>query len=54
MVSTTPTEEQAGSREEGPRSQIDRPGSDTLSPLEQEILDEYARLLGNMNNVGLL
>lgn len=25
--------------------------SETLSPLEQEVLDEYARLLGNMNNV---
>jgi hypothetical protein len=24
---------------------------ETLSPLEQEVLDEYARLLGNMNNV---
>jgi hypothetical protein len=23
----------------------------TLSPLEQEVLDEYARLLGNMNTV---
>ena len=26
---------------------------DALSPLEQEVLDEYARLLGNLNNVGL-
>ena len=25
-----------------------------LSPLEQEVLDEYARLLGNLNNVRLL
>ncbi|KAI9749693.1 MAG: hypothetical protein M1835_001500, partial [Candelina submexicana] len=25
------------------------PGPDTLTPLEQEILDEYARLLDNMN-----
>ena len=24
---------------------------ETLSPLEQEVLDEYARLLGNLNNV---
>ncbi|KAI9772540.1 MAG: hypothetical protein M1840_000745 [Geoglossum simile] len=24
---------------------------DTLTPLEQEILDEYARLLGNMNKL---
>ena len=24
---------------------------DALSPLEQEVLDEYARLLGNLNNV---
>ncbi|KAK2792759.1 hypothetical protein FQN52_002821 [Onygenales sp. PD_12] len=24
-----------------------------LTPLEQEVLDEYARLLGNMNTVGL-
>lgn len=26
-------------------------GSETLSPLEQEVLDEYARLLENLNNV---
>lgn len=26
-------------------------GEETLSPLEQEVLDEYARLLGNLNNV---
>ena len=26
--------------------------NETLSPLEQEVLDEYARLLGNLNNVG--
>jgi hypothetical protein len=25
--------------------------SETLSPLEQEVLDEYARLLGNLNDV---
>jgi DASH complex subunit DAD3 len=25
--------------------------NETLSPLEQEVLDEYARLLGNLNNV---
>ncbi|KAF2798342.1 hypothetical protein K505DRAFT_321962 [Melanomma pulvis-pyrius CBS 109.77] len=25
--------------------------TETLSPLEQEILDEYARLLDNLNNV---
>lgn len=30
------------------------PSSETLSPLEQEVLDEYARLLGNLNNVRLL
>jgi DASH complex subunit DAD3 len=27
--------------------------NETLSPLEQEVLDEYARLLGNLNNVRL-
>lgn len=26
---------------------------ESLSPLEQEVLDEYARLLGNLNNVRL-
>jgi len=26
-------------------------GEESLSPLEQEVLDEYARLLGNLNNV---
>jgi DASH complex subunit DAD3 len=25
--------------------------NETLTPLEQEVLDEYARLLGNLNNV---
>ncbi|KAF2661426.1 hypothetical protein K491DRAFT_687565 [Lophiostoma macrostomum CBS 122681] len=25
--------------------------AEALSPLEQEVLDEYARLLGNLNNV---
>jgi DASH complex subunit DAD3 len=29
-------------------------GADTLSPLEQEVLDEYTKLLGNLNNVGAL
>ncbi|KAF1972873.1 hypothetical protein BU23DRAFT_395372, partial [Bimuria novae-zelandiae CBS 107.79] len=28
--------------------------AETLSPLEQEVLDEYARLLDNMNNMGAL
>lgn len=27
------------------------PDAESLTPLEQEVLDEYARLLGNMNNV---
>lgn len=27
------------------------PGAESLSPLEQEVLDEYARLLDNMDNV---
>lgn len=27
------------------------PDAETLSPLEQEVLDEYARLLDNLNNV---
>lgn len=27
---------------------------EALSPLEQEVLDEYARLLGNLNNVSIL
>ncbi|KAH6860696.1 DASH complex subunit Dad3-domain-containing protein [Alternaria rosae] len=29
-------------------------GEETLSPLEQEVLDEYARLLGNLNNLSSL
>lgn len=29
-------------------------GDESLSPLEQEVLDEYARLLGNLNTVRLL
>ncbi|KAF2131331.1 hypothetical protein P153DRAFT_364929 [Dothidotthia symphoricarpi CBS 119687] len=28
--------------------------SDALSPLEQEVLDEYARLLGNLNTMSTL
>lgn len=32
-------------------SQTSDNAEETLSPLEQEILDEYARLLGNLNNV---
>ena len=28
-----------------------QPGSGGVSPLEQEVLDEYARLLRNMNHV---
>jgi DASH complex subunit DAD3 len=27
---------------------------DTLTPLEQQVLDEYARLLGNLNNLNQL
>ncbi|KAF2833339.1 hypothetical protein CC86DRAFT_399967 [Ophiobolus disseminans] len=30
------------------------PSDEMLSPLEQEILDEYARLLGNLNNMSSL
>jgi DASH complex subunit DAD3 len=26
-------------------------GEDSLSPLEQEVLDEYARLVGNLDDV---
>jgi DASH complex subunit DAD3 len=26
-------------------------GEESLTPLEQEVLDEYARLLGNLNTV---
>ncbi|KAK7513653.1 DASH complex subunit Dad3-domain-containing protein [Phyllosticta citriasiana] len=29
-------------------------GAETLSPLEQEVLDEYARLLGNLNDLSSL
>jgi len=34
-------------------SQTSGAGDESLSPLEQEVLDEYARLLGNLNNVRL-
>lgn len=33
------------------RSADERNHEETLSPLEQDVLDEYARLLGNMNDV---
>ncbi|KAF2813241.1 DASH complex, subunit Dad3, partial [Mytilinidion resinicola] len=29
-------------------------GGETLTPLEQEVLDEYARLVGNLNNMSTL
>ncbi|KAL9089999.1 MAG: hypothetical protein Q9165_005528 [Trypethelium subeluteriae] len=29
----------------------DTASGETLSPLEQEVLDEYARLVGNLNNL---
>ncbi|KAF2002886.1 hypothetical protein P154DRAFT_618274 [Amniculicola lignicola CBS 123094] len=29
-------------------------GAESLTPLEQEVLDEYARLLGNLNNMSSL
>ncbi|KAH6839239.1 DASH complex subunit Dad3-domain-containing protein [Alternaria alternata] len=29
-------------------------GEETLTPLEQEVLDEYARLLGNLNTLSSL
>ncbi|KAF2120603.1 DASH complex subunit Dad3-domain-containing protein [Lophiotrema nucula] len=37
-------------------SQTQHPDSqdETLTPLEQEVLDEYARLLGNLNNMSTL
>ncbi|KAF2495924.1 hypothetical protein BU16DRAFT_526460 [Lophium mytilinum] len=28
--------------------------TETLTPLEQEVLDEYARLVGNLNNMSTL
>ncbi|KAF2200346.1 DASH complex, subunit Dad3 [Delitschia confertaspora ATCC 74209] len=28
--------------------------AETLSPLEQDVLDEYARLVGNLNNMSTL
>ncbi|KAF2842255.1 hypothetical protein M501DRAFT_1013608 [Patellaria atrata CBS 101060] len=37
-----------------PTSTPTGPGADTLSPLEQELLDEYARLVGNLNNLSSL
>ncbi|KAF4306695.1 hypothetical protein GTA08_BOTSDO05344 [Botryosphaeria dothidea] len=30
------------------------PGPETLTPLEQEVLDEYARLAGNLNDLASL
>ncbi|ORY06653.1 DASH complex subunit Dad3-domain-containing protein, partial [Clohesyomyces aquaticus] len=36
-------------------SQLSPPSpSETLTPLEQEVLDEYARLLGNLNNMSTI
>jgi hypothetical protein len=31
----------------------DNASHESLSPLEQEVLDEYAKLVGNLNNVRL-
>ncbi|KAF2094951.1 hypothetical protein NA57DRAFT_46084 [Rhizodiscina lignyota] len=36
------------------RSSGDSEDRETLTPLEQEVLDEYARLLGNLNNLSSL
>lgn len=36
----------------GPLTSLINHGSPSISPLEQEVLDEYTRLLGNMNRVG--
>lgn len=32
----------------------DMEGEESLSPLEQEVLDEYAKLAGNLGNVSLV
>jgi hypothetical protein len=48
MASETPDAHLSASQASG--AELD---NETLSPLEQEVLDEYARLLGNLNNVRL-
>jgi DASH complex subunit DAD3 len=46
MASETPDQHLSASQISGAEH-----GEETLTPLEQEVLDEYARLLGNLNNV---
>jgi hypothetical protein len=41
----------AGSAEQNFTASQTSDGEESLSPLEQEVLDEYARLLGNLNTV---
>jgi DASH complex subunit DAD3 len=56
MSSTPPTHPAPGQQHH--QQQIDDAtpptNTDALSPLEQEVLDEYARLLGNLNGMNQL
>ncbi|OCK83265.1 hypothetical protein K432DRAFT_379653 [Lepidopterella palustris CBS 459.81] len=49
-MSTTPVPTDAALN----TSQSSTSAVETLSPLEQEVLDEYARLVGNLNNMSTL
>lgn len=49
MASETPDQHLSTSQTSGAEQ-----GEESLTPLEQEVLDEYARLLGNLNNVRIL
>ncbi|KAI9667930.1 MAG: hypothetical protein M1821_000750 [Bathelium mastoideum] len=40
-----------GSNFSSRNTHVENASSETLSPLEQDILDEYARLVGNLNNL---
>jgi hypothetical protein len=51
MASETPEHHLSASQNDLAHAQLH--GDETLSPLEQEVLDEYARLLGNLNTVRL-
>lgn len=52
-AAATPTLQTNGNGGE-PRPVPAQSGEESLSPLEQEVLDEYARLVGNLDGVSLL
>ncbi|KAL2853669.1 DASH complex subunit Dad3-domain-containing protein [Aspergillus pseudodeflectus] len=51
MADTTPTPSRSTTPPSEPPNPLLRPSHPFISDLEQEVLDEYARLLGNVNKL---